>query len=108
MIYKTANIQAPLDRFWALLNVFIITISILLVLPATVFQQTIIPSTLSAGSLDPTFDGDGKFTPPFSSDSAAATAIAIQEDGKIVVAGYVYNVVLGRNEILVLRLNVDG
>jgi uncharacterized delta-60 repeat protein len=39
------------------------------------------------GSLDPTFSGDGKQKTNFGSDDVA-TAVAIQSNGKIVVAGY--------------------
>lgn len=42
------------------------------------------------GSLDPSFDVDGKQTTDFNPDSISnATAVAIQRDGKIVVAGSV-------------------
>ena len=45
----------------------------------------------SDGSLDPTFDGDGvattDFGSPFSFSSDSAAAIAVQPDGRIVVAG---------------------
>ena len=42
----------------------------------------------ATGALDPTFDVDGKFTGSFGSSTSVANAIAIQADGKIVVAGY--------------------
>lgn len=42
----------------------------------------------SDGSLDSTFDGDGIVTVSMNSGEEAATAVAIQPDGKIVVAGY--------------------
>jgi uncharacterized delta-60 repeat protein len=44
----------------------------------------------AAGDLDPSFSGDGKANTPFFTDanaSAAAYAVALQADGKIVVAG---------------------
>ena len=40
------------------------------------------------GTLDTTFDTDGKITTAFGSFDDGANAIAIQNDGKIVVAGY--------------------
>jgi uncharacterized delta-60 repeat protein len=43
------------------------------------------------GSLDTTFSGDGKVVTSFAGDDAEATAIAIQPDGKIVVAGRAKN-----------------
>ncbi len=43
------------------------------------------------GSLDRSFDGDGKLTTDFGSSNDRATSVAVQPDGKIVVAGYTYN-----------------
>lgn len=43
------------------------------------------------GSLDISFSGDGKQTTSFSSVGDAASSVAIQSDGKIVVAGYSSN-----------------
>ena len=40
------------------------------------------------GSLDHTFDGDGKLSTDFNNNIDAVSSIAIQSDGKIVVAGY--------------------
>ena len=42
---------------------------------------------LPNGTLDPTFSGDGKVTTDFVSDYDEARALALQPDGKIVVAG---------------------
>ncbi|MBS1797391.1 MAG: hypothetical protein JSS81_26450 [Acidobacteria bacterium] len=42
----------------------------------------------SDGTLDPTFGTGGKAVTPFSSYYDAATAVALQPDGRIVVAGY--------------------
>jgi uncharacterized delta-60 repeat protein len=39
------------------------------------------------GSLDSTFDGDGKVTTPFDASDDFANGLAIQADGKLVVAG---------------------
>jgi uncharacterized delta-60 repeat protein len=39
------------------------------------------------GSLDTTFDTDGKFTTPVGTSNDKANAIAIQQDGKIILAG---------------------
>ena len=44
---------------------------------------------LANGQLDITFNGNGKVTAPFGT-SENATSIALQPDGKIVVAGYCY------------------
>ena len=41
------------------------------------------------GSLDTTFDGDGKVTTIVSSGSSIGTQLALQDDGKILLSGYV-------------------
>ena len=43
------------------------------------------------GSLDPTFGGDGTVTTDFSGGNDGATDVALQTDGKIVVAGFAQN-----------------
>jgi uncharacterized delta-60 repeat protein len=55
----------------------------------------------SNGAPDAAFDGDGLLTIPFGSQDASATAVALQPDGKIVLAGYVstgddYDIALAR------------
>ena len=50
------------------------------------------------GSLDPTFSGDGKLTLADFGDYSTANAVAIQADGKIVVAG----------GTALVRFNADG
>jgi uncharacterized delta-60 repeat protein len=42
----------------------------------------------ASGALDPTFDGDGKATTAIGSLTDQARAVAVQADGKIVVAGF--------------------
>jgi uncharacterized delta-60 repeat protein len=54
------------------------------------------------GSLDSTFDHDGKVTTVFGGGDGAANAVAIQADGKIVVAG------TAGGEFAVARYNADG
>jgi uncharacterized delta-60 repeat protein len=44
----------------------------------------------SDGTLDTSFSGDGKVTDDFSGGTDGAEAVALQSDGKIVVAGYAY------------------
>ena len=52
----------------------------------------------SNGSLDASFDGDGKLVTNFAStDEEFANAIAIQSDGKIVVAGEAVNAAAGKS-----------
>ncbi|MGZ4136650.1 MAG: hypothetical protein ACXVPX_03685 [Actinomycetota bacterium] len=53
------------------------------------------------GTLDPTFGGDGKVTTNLSSDVDDARAIALQEDGRIVVAGTASGV--GRGAFALVR-----
>ncbi len=60
----------------------------------------------AAGDLDPSFDGDGKLTTPIGSSTDIAQSVAIQADGKIVVAGYSNNA--GNNDIALVRYNSDG
>ena len=58
------------------------------------------------GSLDNTFGAGGKVTTPINSGSDVASQVALQTDGKIVVAGSTYN---GSNyDIAVVRYNSDG
>jgi uncharacterized delta-60 repeat protein len=55
------------------------------------------------GTLDPSFDGDGKVTTNFSTSTRdTANAVAIQANGKIVVAG------TNSSDFALLRYNTDG
>ncbi|SHF45536.1 T9SS type A sorting domain-containing protein [Flavisolibacter ginsengisoli] len=60
------------------------------------------------GSYDMSFSGDGVVMPKFGMGGAEAKAIAIQPDGKIVVAGYFWNGSTGKFDMAVIRLNPDG
>lgn len=62
------------------------------------------------GALDSTFSGDGVQTTNFSADSNdAARGLALQDDGKIVVAGGAGGESLGTNgDFALARYNVDG
>ena len=57
------------------------------------------------GSLDTSFDGDGKVTTDFGK-SSVAFSMALQADGKIVVAGYVFGG--GQTDFALARYNSDG
>src|SRR4051794_32265907 len=64
---------------------------------------------LQNGTLDSTFDGDGKLTIPFhllGQKDSVANDVVIQNDGKIVVAGYDMNG--GDTDFAVVRLNPNG
>ncbi|HPG60515.1 MAG TPA: delta-60 repeat domain-containing protein [Casimicrobium sp.] len=63
------------------------------------------------GTLDTSFNGpsgsgNGKFLLPIGTASDQATAVAVQPDGRIVLAGYCYNG--SNNDFCVARLRSDG
>lgn len=58
------------------------------------------------GSLDTTFSFDGKVTTPVGTGNAAANGLAIQTDGKIVLAGYATNG--SKKDFALLRYNSDA
>jgi uncharacterized delta-60 repeat protein len=59
------------------------------------------------GTLDTSFNTSGKVITPFSSSSDdIGTSIAIQSDGKIIVAGY--SNISGNNNFAVVRYNTNG
>ncbi|MBI5778897.1 MAG: hypothetical protein HZA49_05520 [Planctomycetes bacterium] len=60
----------------------------------------------STGVLDTTFDTDGVVTTTIGSGGDYAQAIALQTDGKILVAGYAFNGL--DNNIALARYNVNG
>jgi uncharacterized delta-60 repeat protein len=57
------------------------------------------------GSLDTSFDGDGKVVTTIGSGNSVASAVKVQGDGKIVVAGYTE---ITPNSFAVVRYNTDG
>src|SRR4051812_22303054 len=59
------------------------------------------------GSLDTTFDGDGRVTTDFDSSYDHGYGIAVQPDGRIVVAGY-SQFSIGDNRFTLARYNADG
>jgi uncharacterized delta-60 repeat protein len=60
------------------------------------------------GLLDDTFDGDGKQTTDFGSSYDYARALAIQSDGKIVVAGGVYDPATDSDDFALARYTTSG
>jgi len=62
----------------------------------------------SNGSLDTSFDGDGKVTTDFLGFADRAEAVAIQSDGKIVVAGQAFTNLMGEPAFALARYNSDG
>jgi uncharacterized delta-60 repeat protein len=61
----------------------------------------------AAGDLDQTFGPGGKFITAFGGLSLA-TAVAVQADGRIVTAGYVYNLQTLQNDWALARYDVNG
>jgi uncharacterized delta-60 repeat protein len=59
------------------------------------------------GSPDSTFNGNGKQTADLGSDMQIGNSVAIQGNGKIVVAGYTPGQT-GNNDFAVARFNIDG
>lgn len=60
------------------------------------------------GTLDTSFDGDGLAIISPTLGTAEARAVAIQADGKIVVAGFASATLTSTSDVLVLRLNSNG
>ncbi len=58
------------------------------------------------GSLDNSFDGDGKNTTDFGLGHDAANALALQANGKIVLAGFASNA--NDKDFALVRYNLDG
>src|SRR5690242_9733870 len=61
----------------------------------------------AAGDLDPSFDGDGRVITSFLGSTSGVTsekanAVAVQSDGKIVVAG------VGADNFALMRFNANG
>ena len=59
------------------------------------------------GLLDNTFGTNGKVTTSFSAGEDKAYGVAVQDDGKIVVAGFTYSTIYG-NDFACARYNNDG
>lgn len=60
------------------------------------------------GSLDTTFDGDGKVSTPVGTQHAEASSVALQCDGKIVVAGRARDAIFPTGRAAFVRYNLDG
>jgi uncharacterized delta-60 repeat protein len=66
------------------------------------------PAAAPPGDLDPTFSGDGKVTTDFAGDFDDVGGVAIQGDGKIVVAGGATVSGVFDFDFALARYNVDG
>ena len=63
----------------------------------------------SFGTLDSSFDGDGKVTTDFQNNSVDhAFGVALQADGKIVLAGFVNSDAGGTDDFALARYNING
>ncbi|MGB7924513.1 MAG: hypothetical protein WCF57_14825 [Pyrinomonadaceae bacterium] len=80
---------------------------VLAMVAAIVSGNMLVKVEAAVGDLDPTFSGDGKQRTTFGLRSESAHAVAIQTDGKIVVAGFTFNN-MTRSDFAVLRYNTDG
>ncbi|MGV3658619.1 MAG: LamG-like jellyroll fold domain-containing protein, partial [Prosthecobacter sp.] len=58
------------------------------------------------GTLDTSFDGDGRVTTAVGAGDDVAYAVAVQNDGKIVVAGSAFNG--GGNDVALVRYHTNG
>lgn len=72
---------------------------------STCYYSCCVSSERAAGSLDTTFNGNGKVTTSFGTNDHAL-AVAIQDDGKIVVSGYTET--SGVWDMAIARHNVNG
>jgi uncharacterized delta-60 repeat protein len=61
----------------------------------------------ASGALDNTFGGDGRVTIPFGGDDRGS-AIARQDDGKLLLAGSSFGGILLDDDFALARLNTDG
>jgi uncharacterized delta-60 repeat protein len=61
------------------------------------------------GSLNNGFDGDGKMNAHFGTSYDLATALAVQNDGKLIVGGYGGRIEVGHdNDLVLMRYNTNG
>jgi len=60
------------------------------------------------GALDTSFGNNGKVTTDFPNRAAAISAVVVQPDGKIVVAGGVYPLFVFAGDFTIARYNPDG
>ena len=60
------------------------------------------------GSLDTSFDGEGTVTTMIPNGTSSAAAVAMQQDGKIVITGYAYHSGEFRYYFALVRYNTNG
>ena len=81
-------------------------ISLFAVLTCAAFALFIQPSAATPGDLDLTFGGTGKVTTAIGNGDDIGYGVAVQSDGKIVVAGHSFNG--SNNDFAITRYNTDG
>ncbi len=87
----------------------IIYLLLLLFASTLINRAQCVPASTAAGSLDTCFGTGGRVTTDITGDRDFARALAIQPDGKIVVAGVAgYNVAIPNADFAVVRYNTDG
>ena len=68
----------------------------------------VISRHLPDGTLDASFSGDGRIVEHVVGPIDRAFDVAVQADGKVVVAGYVWNPARSNDDMAVVRYNEDG
>jgi uncharacterized delta-60 repeat protein len=105
------HLRTSFNRRFAVVIGYIITITVLVVILvrfASVGQAAMATDCYSGpGCLDASFNGTGKVLMAVGITNSWAEAVALQTDGKIVVAGF-GNVVTGHQRFYVARFNSDG
>lgn len=64
------------------------------------------PVVAGPGDLDTTFSADGKVTTPVGLNNDAGRSVALQDDGKIIVAGLAGTIL--NSDFAIARYNSDG
>lgn len=73
-----------------------------------VYRDTVLVRYNPNGALDASFGEGGRVFAAISPTSEGANAVALQPDGKIIVAGYFYSSITASADFLVARFNPDG
>nr|WP_269820052.1 hypothetical protein [Azotobacter chroococcum] len=60
------------------------------------------------GTFDPSFSGDGKATFDIAGDYDYGRSLAVQSDGRVLLAGYSFNPGTGNHDFSAIRLNANG
>jgi len=85
---------------------YISSTAILLVLTISILTAATVTTLVAPGDLDPTFSGDGKLLDWLSRGDDTARGVAVQPDGKIVVAGSSWTGL--SSDFSLVRYNTDG